>query len=246
MAAGFEPPGPGLMSETRDVPAAVPSVTQSSVPWVPSSARRTSCPGRPWCVQRGGGGRGGAAQPGVDVVDEVVPRPCRRSARAPRRVLPSLAKNSEQAFQAVMSWMFAEAGPGLMSLTRRVPVRRPVGLLELLAVGAVAGEEEGRGADRVKSVGSEPIPACVDLEELRGSRSRDNSVRPSRASGGAGVAGHGHGSAARATLRPVASAKGLIGGCSGWGLEGNHGGGGTVGVSQAPPVRCRRGRGSVR
>ena len=57
-----------------------------------------------------------------------------------------------------MPWMFEEAGPGLMSLTRRVPFTDPSVLSELLAVDAVGGEEEGGVADRREVVGDRTQP----------------------------------------------------------------------------------------
>ena len=42
--AGDEPLPPGLMSLTRTVPAAVPSLFHSSAPCVPSSAAKNSVP----------------------------------------------------------------------------------------------------------------------------------------------------------------------------------------------------------
>jgi hypothetical protein len=38
--SGLEPPAPELMSDTRAVPAVVPSLRQSSRPWAPSSAEK--------------------------------------------------------------------------------------------------------------------------------------------------------------------------------------------------------------
>ena len=121
--SGVDPCEPAQMSATRTVPAAVPSVRQSSRPLTPSSAVKKSTPP--------------IAQP---TTGSLPPWPGRRSATisVPRWV-PSLFQSSEPFTPSLAPKKASrspatvqtdppgheEAGPGLMSRTSFVPAREP-------------------------------------------------------------------------------------------------------------------------
>ena len=82
-----EPAAPALMSLTRTVPAAVPSLFHSSQPWMPSSAEKSSVPP----TRRRGSGCSTAAAPWLMSLTSTVPARCRRSSTARWPCAPSSA-----------------------------------------------------------------------------------------------------------------------------------------------------------
>ena len=117
---GSELPGPGLMSFTRTVPAAVPSVLHSSDP-VPSSAAKKSVP--PTLVNPVGLELPGRLMSATRTVPLSVPS-LLHSSDPPT---PSSAANARESVPGmfVISRRLELPGPGLMSATRTVPAAVP-------------------------------------------------------------------------------------------------------------------------
>ena len=176
---------PGAMSATRRVPSAVPSLSQSSRPCVPSSAaKKTRSPAAtsPW---------GDEAGAGLEIAHHAGPR--RRAVGHPaRRRAPDPAGEEQPVSRRGELQPEVEAGAGGSIAASRVGARRAGRPGRARAPPAGGGEVE-RAAESVElaapvSGNARRVPAGVpSVCQISASRSRDRSGRrPCRRPGRAG------------------------------------------------------------